>query len=291
MVQAGGTARGRWCCVDDTVDFAFPSPSPCPSPSGRGEWIWLAGGFLARQASPHSSDVSPSPQGRGPGCGGRKRNPQRKRDSLPGRRQSIRLPGLKIARRFKLILEGRRIASGASRGRKVRTPQGAMPRNPGLRAGDTRGRKAECLPTESATETQTAAGFWPEARVKRWGKSPPLQEQSRRHGKPHRVQGQIGNRGVVRSEFRSRDRFRVLAAQTNDSLRSQERRQNSAYSPSKINSTGCRRHAHLPASTIRASTLGGPATPQRSMAVRATTSGPVPNCSSRISRGRMRRRH
>lgn len=27
------------------------------------------------------------------------------------------------------VLEGRRIASGASRGRKVRTPQGAMPRN------------------------------------------------------------------------------------------------------------------------------------------------------------------
>ena len=29
------------------------------------------------------------------------------------------------------VLEGRRIASGASRGRKVRTPKGAMPRNPG----------------------------------------------------------------------------------------------------------------------------------------------------------------
>ena len=70
--------------------------------------------------------------------------------------------------------------------------------------------------------------------MKRRGKSPPLQEQSRRHGKPHRVQGQIGNRGAARSAFRSRDRFRVLAAETNDSLRSQERRQNSAYSPSKI---------------------------------------------------------
>src|SRR5204862_862611 len=36
-------------------------------------------------------------------------------------------------------------------------------------------------------------------RVKRWGKSPPLQAQARRHGKPHRVQGQIGDRGAARS--------------------------------------------------------------------------------------------
>src|SRR5262245_10995973 len=38
-----------------------------------------------------------------------------------------------------LILEGRRTAPGASRGRKVRTPQGAMPRNPDP-VGDIRGR-------------------------------------------------------------------------------------------------------------------------------------------------------
>ena len=38
-----------------------------------------------------------------------------------------------------------------------------------------------------------------QARVKRWGKSPPLQAQARRHGKPHRVQGQIGDPGVARS--------------------------------------------------------------------------------------------
>ena len=31
-----------------------------------------------------------------------------------------------------MVLEGRRIASGASRGRKVRTPQGVMPRNSSL---------------------------------------------------------------------------------------------------------------------------------------------------------------
>lgn len=51
-------------------------------------------------------------------------------------------------------------------------------------------------------------------RVKRWGKSPPLQAQARRHGKPHRVQGQIGNCEAARLMQRSseRGRFRVRAA-------------------------------------------------------------------------------
>src|SRR6266700_295352 len=35
--------------------------------------------------------------------------------------------------------------------------------------------------------------------VGRWSKSPPLQAQARRHGKPHRVQGQIGDYGAARS--------------------------------------------------------------------------------------------
>jgi len=39
-------------------------------------------------------------------------------------------------------------------------------------------------------------------RVKRWGKSPPREAQATRHGKPHRVQGQIGNRGAARSALR-----------------------------------------------------------------------------------------
>src|SRR6266850_8013741 len=39
-------------------------------------------------------------------------------------------------------------------------------------------------------------------RVKRWSKSPPLQAQARRHGKPHRVQGQIGDHGAARSMAR-----------------------------------------------------------------------------------------
>jgi len=70
-------------------------------------------------------------------------------------------------------------------------------------------------------------------RGKRWCKRPPREAQATRHGKPHRVQGQIGNRGAARSASAKVDRFRVLAAKTNDSLRSQERRQKSAYSPSR----------------------------------------------------------
>jgi len=40
------------------------------------------------------------------------------------------------------------------------------------------------------------------ARVKRCGKSAPREAQATRHGKPHRVQGQIGNPGAARSRFR-----------------------------------------------------------------------------------------
>src|ERR1035441_9651615 len=72
-----------------------------------------------------------------------------------------------------------------------------------------------------------------EVRVKRWCKRPPREAQATRHGKPHRVQGQIGNPGAARSCSAKADGFRVSAAQTNDSLRPQGRRQNSAYSPSK----------------------------------------------------------
>ncbi len=72
-------------------------------------------------------------------------------------------------------------------------------------------------------------------RVKRWGKSPPPQEQSRGHGKPRPVQDQIGSPGTARSEFRLvRNRLRVWVAQINDSLRGRPRRQNSAYNPTEI---------------------------------------------------------
>jgi hypothetical protein len=59
---------------------------------------------------------------------------------------------------FPTVLEGRRIASGASRGRKVRTPQGAMPRNVVAAVYDRRqttihaGGKLKDFSTESATE-------------------------------------------------------------------------------------------------------------------------------------------
>ena len=68
-----------------------------------------------------------------------------------------------------------------------------MPRNPGS-AGDTLGQLTrEGGLTESATENipPRFAGV----RVKRWGKSPPRPAQARRHGKPHRVQGQIEGTG------------------------------------------------------------------------------------------------
>ena len=70
--------------------------------------------------------------------------------------------------------------------------------------GYTQEARPRGLPTDSATETQTACvSQETQARVKRWGKSPPLQAQARRHGKPHRVQGQIGDPGAARSAFRA----------------------------------------------------------------------------------------
>src|SRR5262245_12333637 len=47
-------------------------------------------------------------------------------------------------------------------------------------------------PRESATENRPPGGFACQARVKRWGKSPPRDRQRKRHGKPHREQDQIG---------------------------------------------------------------------------------------------------
>src|SRR6185295_4979915 len=47
-------------------------------------------------------------------------------------------------------------------------------------------------PRESATENRPPGWFSSQARVKRWGKSPPRDRQRKRHGKPHREQDQIG---------------------------------------------------------------------------------------------------
>ena len=60
-----------------------------------------------------------------------------------------------------------------------------------------RGKGETPNPRESATENRPP-GFAqadPLARVKRWGKSPPHPWQQGWHGKPHRVQGQIGMTG------------------------------------------------------------------------------------------------
>ena len=111
-------------------------------------------------------------------------------------------------------------------GRKVRTPRvhpEGEPRraacSPNLPTGRNEGRSR--LPhrpgTESAAENRPPraclpaclqAGLSPEtdasrvapgttlaARVKRWGKSPPLRQRCRRHGKPRAEQDQIGEEG------------------------------------------------------------------------------------------------
>src|SRR6202044_3177871 len=71
--------------------------------------------------------------------------------------------------------------------------------------------------TDSATENRQP-GASP-VMVKRCGKSAPREAQATRHGKPRRVQDQIGNPGAARSGSAKADGFRVLVAETNDSLR------------------------------------------------------------------------
>ena len=110
-----------------------------------------------------------------------------------------------------------------------------MLRNPSLFDWDTRRRSVGRLADGQCHRKLDRQRRMPLVRVKRCGKSAPREAQATRHGKPHRVQGQIGNRGAARSASAKADRFRVSVAETNDSLRSQERRQNSAYSPAKTN--------------------------------------------------------
>jgi len=101
-----------------------------------------------------------------------------------------------------LVLEGRRIAPGASPGRKVRTPQGATPRNPSLFDWDIPGRKAGRFSDGKCHRKSNRRSLFDAVRVKRWCKRPPREAQATRHGKPRRVQGQIGNPGAARSAFR-----------------------------------------------------------------------------------------
>jgi len=71
------------------------------------------------------------------------------------------------------------------------------------------------------------------ARVKRWCKRPPREAQATRHGKPRRVQGQIGNPGAARSAFRESETGFGYRSPRQMILSAARRRQNSAYSPSK----------------------------------------------------------
>ena len=129
-------------------------------------------------------------------------------------------------------MEGRRIAFGASRKRKVRTPSGVMPRNSGL-AGDIRGRKAGRLFDGKCHRKSDRRSPFDAVRVKRWCKRPPREAQATRHGKPHRVQGQIGNRGAARSVSRESGTGFGYRSLRQMILSAARRRQNSAYSPSK----------------------------------------------------------
>src|ERR1700720_1931376 len=105
------------------------------------------------------------------------------------------------------------------------------------RSEDTRGRRRrKALRRKVPQKTNRPLLFEGRARVKRRGKSPPLQAQARRHGKPHRVQGQIGDHGVARSNpaFGRGGSGYWLLRQMILSLGEIRGRQNSAYSPSKI---------------------------------------------------------
>ena len=100
-------------------------------------------------------------------------------------------------------------------------------------AGIHAGGKFQGFPTESATENRQPAGASRRVMVKRCGKSAPREAQATRHGKPHRVQGQIGNRGAARSAFRESETGFGYRSLRQMILSAARRRQNSAYSPSK----------------------------------------------------------
>src|ERR1051325_5138847 len=77
-----------------------------------------------------------------------------------------------------------------------------MPRNPeqsGIDAGGDAARRPDGKCHREYTADFEVSLRFQRVRVKRWSKSPPLQAQARRHGKPHRVQGQIGDHGAARS--------------------------------------------------------------------------------------------
>ncbi len=88
----------------------------------------------------------------------------------------------------------------ARRGRKVRTPEGAMPRNSATRWRQIHaGRTSKGVLTESATENKPPRPQGGGKGEKGEVKAHRLPSNGQGHGKPHRVQGQIGNRGAARS--------------------------------------------------------------------------------------------
>ena len=118
------------------------------------------------------------------------------------------------------ILEGRRVAPGRKAGGGKSELRRARCRVTWLRQRrwDTRGRqRREPLRRTVPQKIRPPLRATGRVRVKRWCKRPPPQAQARGHGKPHRVQGQIGDPGAARSTAKAGSR--VLAAQTNDSLR------------------------------------------------------------------------
>ena len=109
-----------------------------------------------------------------------------------------------------------------------------MLRNSGL-TGDTRRRSVGRLTDGKCHRKLNRPRRKPLVRVKRCGKSAPREAQATRHGKPHRVQGQIGNRGAARSAFRESETGFGYRSLRQMILSAARRRQNSAYSPSKTN--------------------------------------------------------
>ena len=111
------------------------------------------------------------------------------------------------------------VSAGRGKSEHHRAGRRVTPVQPEIHAGDA----LQNASTDSATENIPPRAI--EVRVKRWGKSPPLQEQSRRHGKPRPVQGQIGN--SRNGPFRGPKGHRVsgVLQQINDSLLASDREQ------------------------------------------------------------------
>ncbi len=133
------------------------------------------------------------------------------------------------------VFEVRAFARGnaSPRERKVRTPQGRIPRENGGDGSNSRRRTV-------SQKTNRPHGN-ARVRVKRRGKSSPLRRQRRRQDKPNPVQGKIGERAARpmlagmphrRNGGNAETRFRGMNADAGTRKRPAPR--NPAYSTSKI---------------------------------------------------------